>query len=100
MTDDDWHDPRLHTLQAVYRSDGGQRCLMVFHAGDTEQTVRPPAGESWRLVLDTVDAADAADTARRSAGGLRVAAYSLTVWTDGESPGAASSRSPSPSPSR
>ena len=99
MTVDDWHDPRLRTVQAVYRRDDGRRVLMALHAGDTDQTVRPPADGSWHLVLDTADTADTADDARRHAGGLRVAAYSLTVWTDGESPGSDAAPSPSTSTS-
>ncbi len=80
VTEGDWHDPELRTLLALLPGGGGQRLLLVLHAGDGERTVAAPAG-AWRLRLATAPGAE------RRADGLRIAAYSLAVWTDEASSG-------------
>ena len=91
MTADEWHRPDLRTLVALHRKESGRRHLMIFHAGETDAAVRPPDGE-WKLRLTTATGVE------RRNGELRVAAYSLSAWTDLAAPSSESSSSPPEDP--
>jgi isoamylase len=86
MTESDWDSPELHALGVRYAADPARgqacACLLLMNAADAAESFRLPdasPGAAWRLIVNTADNGEPAQTRHAKGESLALEGHSLVL---------------------